>query len=95
MWWILQILTGKEINIMTFKTLKLKELEEKQLKEILQNVSTNKQALVVQLPEWHSGQVIYFPKICLPPGRHLFKTSQSAVFFLSTLSPLIQHEMWC
>ncbi|UCH93457.1 MAG: hypothetical protein JSV88_24740 [Candidatus Aminicenantes bacterium] len=50
---------------MTFKTLKLKELEEKQLKEILQNVSTNKQALVVQLPD--GEEVIIQPKPLLKP----------------------------
>jgi len=50
---------------MTFKTLKLKELEEKQLKEILQNVSTNKQALVVELPD--GEEVIIQPKPLLKP----------------------------
>jgi hypothetical protein len=58
-------LAGKEIKTMTFKTLKLKELEEKQLKEILQNVSTNKQALVVQLPD--GEEVIIQPKPLLKP----------------------------
>ena len=56
---------GKEINIMTFKIFKLKELEKKQLKEILQDVSINQQALVLQLPD--GEEVIIQPKPLLKP----------------------------
>lgn len=50
---------------MTFKTLRLKELEKKQLKEILQNVWSNQQALIVQLPG--GEEVIIQPKPQLKP----------------------------
>ncbi len=50
---------------MTVKTLKLKEIAKKQLKDVLQNVSISQQALVVQLPG--GEEVIIQPKPPLKP----------------------------
>jgi len=50
---------------MTSKTLKLNELEKKKLREILQIVSTNQMALIVQLP--NGEEVVIQPKPVLKP----------------------------
>lgn len=50
---------------MTYKTLKLKEVEKKNLKEILQIVLTNQVELTVQLPD--GEEVIIQPKQQLKP----------------------------
>ncbi len=50
---------------MTSKILKLNELEKKKLKEVLQIVSTNQMALIVQLP--NGEEVIIQPKPALKP----------------------------
>lgn len=50
---------------MTYKTLKLKDVEKKQLREILQVVSTDQLALTVQLPD--GEEIIIQPKTPLKP----------------------------
>ncbi len=50
---------------MTSKTLKLNELEKKKLREVLQIVSTNQMALIVQLP--NGEEVVIQPKPVLKP----------------------------
>jgi len=50
---------------MTSKTLKLNELEKKKLREVLQIVSTNQVALIVQLP--NGEEVVIQPKPVLKP----------------------------
>ncbi len=50
---------------MTTQRLKLKDIEKKKLKEILQTVSTKKQVLTIQLP--NGDEVIIQPKLSLKP----------------------------
>ena len=50
---------------MTTQRLKLKDIEKKKLKEILQTVSTKKQVLTIQLP--NGDEVIIQPKLPLKP----------------------------
>ena len=50
---------------MTSKILKLNELEKKKLREVLQIVSTNQMALIVQLP--NGEEVVIQPKPVLKP----------------------------
>jgi hypothetical protein len=54
-----------EINNMTSKTLKLRELEKKKLKEIFQIVLTHQLVLTVQLPD--GEEVVIQPKPPLKP----------------------------
>lgn len=50
---------------MTSQRIKLKDIEKKKLKEILQTVSTKKQVLTIQLP--NGDEVIIQPKLPLKP----------------------------